>query len=76
MPHFQIKILEGKSQEQKERLTKEIIQAAQKVFGMGNESYSVSIEEFSLDEWRNDVYPNSIMSNKEILIKEPGYSFD
>lgn len=76
MPHFQIKILEGKSQEQKERLTKEIIQAAQKVIGMGNESYSVSIEEFSLDEWRNDVYPNSIMSNKEILIKEPGYSFD
>jgi 4-oxalocrotonate tautomerase len=76
MPHFQIKILEGKSQEQKERLTKEIIQAAQKVIGMGDESYSVSIEEFSMDEWRNDVYPNSIMSNKEILIKEPGYSFD
>ncbi|WP_268036092.1 tautomerase family protein [Algoriphagus sp. PAP.12] len=76
MPHFQIKILEGKSQEQKERLTKEIIQAAQKVIGMGDESYSVSIEEFSMDEWRNDLYPNSIMSNKEILIKEPGYSFD
>lgn len=73
MPHFQIKMLEGKTEEQKKKLTEEVIKAAQSVIGFGDESYSVSIEEFTFSEWENQVYPKEIMGRKEILYKEPGY---
>ncbi len=73
MPHFQIKLLEGKSEEQKQELAKEMVKVAQKVLGYGEESFSVSIEDFSLEDWKNEVYPKDIMANKNILYKEPGY---
>ena len=73
MPHFQIKMLEGKTEEQKQQLTQEIIKAAQSVIGFGDDSYSVTIEDFTYDEWKNKVYPEDIMGRKEILYKEPGY---
>lgn len=73
MPHFQIKMLEGKTEEQKQKLTEEVIKAAQSVIGFGDESYSVSIEEFTFSDWKSQVFPRDIMSRKEILYKEPGY---
>lgn len=73
MPHFEIKLLAGKTEEQKQQLTNEVIKAAQSVIGFGDESYSVTIEDFSLDEWKNGVYPNDILGRKDILYKEPGY---
>ncbi len=74
MPHFQIKLLEGKSEEKKQELAEELVKTAQKVLGNREESFSVAIEDFSLEEWKNKVYPNDIMGNKEKLYKEPGYS--
>ncbi|GET21840.1 tautomerase family protein [Prolixibacter denitrificans] len=73
MPHFQIKLLEGKTEEQKKQLAKEVVKAAQKVIGYGDESFSVTIEDFSYEEWKNQVYPNDIIGRKDILYKEPGY---
>ena len=75
MPHFQIKLLEGKSEEQKQKLTAEVIKAAQSVVGFGEESYSVSIEEYTLNEWKTKVYPNDIMAKEKVLYKKPGYKF-
>ncbi|SDR01809.1 tautomerase family protein [Flagellimonas zhangzhouensis] len=74
MPHFQINLLEGKSEEQKKELVAEVIKAAQKVVGMGDDSYSVALEEYSTEEWKNEVYPNKIMANEEILVKKLGYT--
>lgn len=74
MPHIKIHLLTGKTEEQKQRLAKELVKAAQNVIGYGNESYSVSIEDFSWDEWSNKVYPIDIMGRKDILYKEPGYN--
>ena len=73
MPHFQLKLLEGKTEAQKQKLAAEVVKAAQRVIGYGDESYSVSIEDFSFDEWKKQVYPNDILERKEILYKEPGY---
>lgn len=73
MPHFAIKLIEGKTDEQKHKLAQELVKAAQSVLGMGDDSYSVSVEDFTKDEWKNAVYPNEIMGKKGILIKEPGY---
>ncbi|MCG6189495.1 tautomerase family protein [Maribellus maritimus] len=73
MPHIQIKLIEGKTEEQKQKLAKELVKAAQKVIGLGDESYSVAIEDFTFEEWKNDVYPKDIMERKDILYKKPGY---
>ena len=74
MPHFQIKILEGRSEEVKQELTDEVVKVAQKILGNGNESFSVAIEEYSRDEWKNKVYPDDIMGNENKLYKKPGYT--
>ena len=76
MPHIQLKVLAGKSEEQKKQLAEELIHAAQKVIGMEKDAYSVSLEEFTPEEWKNEVYPNSIMANENILIKRPGYTMN
>ena len=73
MPHFQIKLLEGKTEEQKQKLAQELVKTAQSVIGYGEESFSVSIEDFTLEQWKKEVYPKDIMGNKDILYKEPGY---
>lgn len=74
MPHIQIKMLTGKTEAQKQKLAGEIIKAAQRVIGFGDESYSVSIEDFSLQQWGEEVYPKDIMGKKDLLYKEPGYT--
>ena len=74
MPHIQINLLKGKTEEQKQKLAEEIVKAAQNVIGYGDESYSVTIEDFSWDEWAKKVYPIDIMGRKDILYKEPGYN--
>ena len=76
MPHFQIKLLEGKTEEQKQKLAEEVVKAAQSVIGYGDESFSVTIEDFTFDQWKNEVYPNDIIGRKNILYKEPGYKMD
>ncbi|WP_455169594.1 tautomerase family protein [Aegicerativicinus sediminis] len=73
MPHIQVKLIEGKSEEQKKELTLELVKAAQKVIGMGDESYSVSIEEFPLESWKTYVYANDIMGKPGLMYKKPGY---
>ncbi|AYN69355.1 4-oxalocrotonate tautomerase [Euzebyella marina] len=74
MPHIHLKMITGKTEAQKQQLTEALVKAMQSVIGFGDDSYSVAIEDFSQDEWKNDVYPNHIMKNKEKLYKKPGYT--
>ena len=73
MPHIQINVIEGKTEEQKQQLAAKVIKAAQSVVGLGDDSYSVSIEEFTKEQWKDEVYPTKIMGNQDILVKKPGY---
>lgn len=66
-------MLGGKTEEQKQKLAQEVIKAAQSVVGFGDESYSVTIEDFTMEQWKDQVYPDDIMGRKDILYKEPGY---
>ena len=73
MPHIGVKLLQGKTEKQKKELAQALIKAAQEVIGFGDESYSISIEDITFKEWKNNVYPNDIMGRKDILFKKPGY---
>lgn len=50
MPHLEVKLLEGKSEDQKKKLAAALVKAAQEVLDMGDDSYSVTIEDFSWED--------------------------
>lgn len=73
MPHFEIKLYEGKSDDEKRALADAVIKAAQAQIGYGSASYSVVIKDYSPEEWKTTVYPKDIMGNQDVLYKKPGY---
>ena len=73
MPHIQIKLYKGKTEEEKQQLATELMKAAQKVLGLEDKSYSVAIEEFLPEEWKNEVYEKEITAREDLLYKKPGY---
>ena len=76
MPHIIVKCLKGKSEEQKRLLAEKLTQAAAPIIGLGEDSFSVSIEEVAPEDWREKVYVPDIIGQKERLYKEPGYTMD
>lgn len=74
MPHFQIKLLEGITEEQKQKLAEEVVRTAMDIIGYGVDAYSVTIQDVTKEQWKDEVYPKDINENKDILYKKPGYS--
>ncbi len=73
MPHVVVKMYPGKSEEQKQRLTDEIVKDFVELFGYKQESLSVAIEEVPQAEWAEKVYRPEIVEHAEKLYKKPGY---
>jgi len=73
MPHFAIKLVEGKTEDQKKQLAAAVVKAAKDVIGYNDDAFSVTIEDVSRETWFSSVYPKDIIAKKEILYKEPGY---
>lgn len=74
MPHIVVKMIEGRSAEQKQALTAEITQVLMSVLGSRDESVSVAIEDFPADRWDADVFEPDIKGRKDTLYKKPGYA--
>jgi 4-oxalocrotonate tautomerase len=73
MPHVIVKLWSGKSERQKARLAEAITKDVTEVFGYGEESVSVSIEEVEPQEWVEEVYKPEILGRPKQLYKKPGY---
>ena len=73
MPHVIVKLWPGKSEQQKIRLTEEIVKDVMNVLDYGEESVSVAIEEVEPEDWAEKVYRPDIVDNSEKLYKKPGY---
>jgi 4-oxalocrotonate tautomerase len=73
MPHIIIKTIQGKSQEQLKDAAKQAVIAVSKSLDKPISSFSVSLEEYSHDEWE-DVYNENIKDKDNVLIK-PGYTY-
>ena len=72
MPHIIVKLIAGKSEQQKTRLVEEIVKAVMEVLNY-NEG-AVSVEEIKRDEWAEKVYQPDIVNQLEKLYKKPGYT--
>lgn len=73
MPHIVIKLIKGKTEEQKKKLATALTKTAMSVIGYGEESFSVAIEDIDSKDWVDKVYKPDIIQQKDKLYKQPGY---
>jgi 4-oxalocrotonate tautomerase len=74
MPHVSVKLWPGRSEETKQRLADAIVEDVVNIAGSNRDSVSVTIEEVSSADWKEEVYDPEIRNKKEYLYKKPGYS--
>lgn len=72
MPHIVVKTIKGPSQQQLKDAAEQIAAVVNKTMGKPNKYISVSVEEYSFDEWEG-VYDECIKDKDNVLVK-PGYS--
>jgi 4-oxalocrotonate tautomerase len=73
MPHVIVRLLSGRSEEQKSRIAEEVTKAVMTGANCAEASVSVSIEDVEPDRWTEDVYKPDIIGNWDRLYKKPGY---
>ena len=73
MPHVNIKLYPGRSEEVKKELADKIAKVVSEVAGTSLGSISVAIEEIEKENWMKDVYDKEIIEKRELLYKEPEY---
>ena len=74
MPHIIVKLYPGRSEQQKTRLSEEIVKDVVDILKSGEESVSVVIEEIKPEDWVEKVYKPDILAKQEKLYKKPGYN--
>jgi len=73
MPHVIVKLLSGRSAQQKAKIAEEVTKAIMTTTGNGEAAVSVSIEDIEPGDWVNQVYKPDIIGRPDILFKKPGY---
>ena len=76
MPHVVIKMIEGRGEEQKQRIAALVTQAVMEGAGCKESSVSVAIEDVPAADWTGAVYRPEIEPQLEKLYKKPGYKPD
>jgi 4-oxalocrotonate tautomerase len=74
MPHVIVKLVPGKSEQQKARLAEVITKNVMDIFNYGEEAVSVAMEEVKAQDWAERVYQPDIACKPAQLYKKPGYT--
>ena len=74
MPHVIVKLYPGRSEEQKIKLTDEIVKDVVAIAKCDEKSVSVAFEEIEKEDWAEKVYKPDIRNVRGSLYKEPGYN--
>ena len=73
MPHVIVKLLSGRTEQQKAKIAYEVTKAIIASTGNGEDSVSVAIEDVEPGDWVERVYKPDIMGKLDKLYKKPGY---
>ncbi len=74
MPHIIVKLYPGRSEHQKQELTKKIVKNVVDIAECKETSVSVAFEEIQKSDWPQKVYQTDIIDGPGILYKKPGYN--
>ena len=71
MPHISLKMLKGRTDEQKELAAQKLSAALCEALGCSDEHVSVEVNDYTPEEWQ-DIFAAEIADNKAV-IKKPNY---
>lgn len=74
MPHVIVKLLPGRSEQQKVELARQIAKNVVRIANADDKSVSVAIEEVAAADWAEKVYKPDIAPHWDALYKKPGYN--
>lgn len=74
MPHVNIKMYPGRSEEQKKEMAARITADIVEIAGCSADHVSVTIEEIEREKWPEAVYRPEILEKPACLYKKPGYN--
>jgi len=74
MPHVIVKLLKGRSEEQKQQLADQLARDVVEIIKCDEKAVSVSFEEFEKADWPEKVYKPDILEKERTLYKKPGYN--
>jgi len=73
VPHVIVKLLSGRTEQQKLRIAEEVAKAVMASTGNGEEAVSVAIEDVERKDWVEKVYRPDILGQWDKVLKKPGY---
>jgi 4-oxalocrotonate tautomerase len=73
MPHVIVKLVPGKTDAQKQRLTDAITRGVTELLDYDADAVSVAFEEVAADAWETAVHRPDILGKWSSLTKQPGY---
>jgi 4-oxalocrotonate tautomerase len=73
MPHVIVKLLAGRSEQQKTSLAANITKAVTASLNCGEDAVSVGIEDIQPDDWTEKVGKPDILGKPAQIYKKPGY---
>ena len=74
MPHVIVKLLPGRSEEQKTQLALQIVKDVVAIAKCEEKVVSVAFEEVAKEDWVEQVYKPDILDKQESLYVKPGYN--
>ena len=69
MPNISIKMLEGRTHAQKEKLAKDLVEVLSRDLGADKHWITCTIEDYSAEEWQ-DVFKTEIADKPEDVVKK------
>ena len=73
MPHVIVKLLPGRSEQQKVQLAQQLVKDVVRIPNTDDKSVSVAIEEVNAEDWTEKVYKPDIARHWDKLYKKPEY---
>jgi 4-oxalocrotonate tautomerase len=74
MPHVILKLIAGRTEQQKAGIAEELTKAVMATTGNGKDAVSVSIEDVESSDWAEAAYRPEILGKPGTLYKKPGYN--
>ena len=72
MPHISIKMLKGRTEEQKEKVANALADALVSSLGCSRRHVSVTVEDYTPQQWQ-EVFEQEITKKQDKLCISPGY---
>ena len=72
MPHISVKMLQGRSEAQKEKLAAALVKTLTEQLGSSDHYVTCTVEDFDAKEWQ-DVFKTDIEGKKDKLYKKAEY---